>query len=242
MYQNIGGDIMYALIFILVVVGIFAASVFISNVINDAKEKEARLERIAERNREKTKVEKAIQKNISMAKCQAFGNSNSDSVILSNNGKISIIHAGFKTAVKKNIEDLVSIKFNMQVSEKNQMRIISIVPTYDKYTFVEKIYLTLIFELNTYEVFYIPEHKNINNADIQEKIKEMERFKLVVENEAAKFKNAKIESNNDIKKEDDEDISKISNALKELQSLKEQEILTEEEFNEKKKVLLEKIK
>lgn len=130
----------------------------------------------------------------------------------------------------------------MQVSEKNQMRIISIVPTYDKYTFVEKIYLTLIFELNTYEVFYIPEHKNINNADIQEKIKEMERFKLVVENEAAKFKNAKIESNNDIKKEDDEDISKISNALKELQSLKEQEILTEEEFNEKKKVLLEKIK
>lgn len=70
----------------------------------------------------------------------------------------------------------------------------------------------------------------------------MERFKLVVENEAAKFKNAKIESNNDIKKEDDEDISKISNALKELQSLKEQEILTEEEFNEKKKVLLEKIK
>ncbi|HBF1809678.1 hypothetical protein J4G23_00865 [Clostridioides difficile] len=92
---------MYALIFILVVVGIFAVSVFISNVINDAKEKEARLERIAERNREKTKVEKAIQKNISMAKCQAFGNSNSDSVILSNNGKISIIHAGFKTAVKK---------------------------------------------------------------------------------------------------------------------------------------------
>ncbi|HGS8888815.1 TPA: SHOCT domain-containing protein [Clostridioides difficile] len=129
----------------------------------------------------------------------------------------------------------------MQVSEKNQMRIISIVPTYDKYTFVEKIYLTLIFELNTYEVFYIPEHKNINNADIQEKIKEMERFKLVVENEAAKFKNAKIESNNDIKKDDD-DISKISNSLKELHSLKDQEILTEEEFNEKKKVLLEKIK
>ncbi|HFL2524706.1 TPA: SHOCT domain-containing protein [Clostridioides difficile] len=223
-------------------VGYIIVYCFIRNVMDNAKEKEARLERIAERNREKTKVEKAIQKNISMAKCQAFGNSNSDSVILSNNGKISIIHAGFKTAVKKNIEDLVSIKFNMQVSEKNQMRIISIVPTYDKYTFVEKIYLTLIFELNTYEVFYIPEHKNINNADIQEKIKEMERFKLVVENEAAKFKNAKIESNNDIKKEDDEDISKISNALKELQSLKEQEILTEEEFNEKKKVLLEKIK
>ncbi|MEE7988237.1 SHOCT domain-containing protein, partial [Clostridioides difficile] len=103
------------------------------------------------------------------------------------------------------------------------------------------IYLTLIFELNTYEVFYIPQYKNINNADIQEKIKEMERFKLVVENEAAKFKNAKIESNNDIKKDDD-DISKISNSLKELQSLKDQEILTEEEFNEKKKVLLEKIK
>ncbi|EMJ5874152.1 SHOCT domain-containing protein [Clostridioides difficile] len=223
-------------------VGYIIVYCFIRNVMDNAKEKEARLERIAERNREKTKVEKAIQKNISMAKCQAFGNSNSDSVILSNNGKISIIHAGFKTAVKKNIEDLVSIKFNMRVSEKNQMRIISIVPTYDKYTFVEKIYLTLIFELNTYEVFYIPEHKNINNADIQEKIKEMERFKLVVENEAAKFKNAKIESNNDIKKEDDEDISKISNALKELQSLKEQEILTEEEFNEKKKVLLEKIK
>ncbi|CCL12318.1 TPA: SHOCT domain-containing protein [Clostridioides difficile] len=223
-------------------VGYIIVYCFIRNIMDNAKEKEARLERIAERNREKTKVEKAIQKNISMAKCQAFGNSNSDSVILSNNGKISIIHAGFKTAVKKNIEDLVSIKFNMRVSEKNQMRIISIVPTYDKYTFVEKIYLTLIFELNTYEVFYIPEHKNINNADIQEKIKEMERFKLVVENEAAKFKNAKIESNNDIKKEDDEDISKISNALKELQSLKEQEILTEEEFNEKKKVLLEKIK
>ncbi|HBM7298737.1 TPA: SHOCT domain-containing protein, partial [Clostridioides difficile] len=31
-------------------------------------------------------------------------------------------------------------------------------------------------------------------------------------------------------------------SLKELQSLKDQEILTEEEFNEKKKVLLEKIK
>ncbi|AUO78246.1 TPA: SHOCT domain-containing protein [Clostridioides difficile] len=222
-------------------VGYIIVYCFIRNVMDNAKEKEARLERIAERNREKTKVEKAIQKNISMAKCQAFGNSNSDSVILSNNGKISIIHAGFKTAVKKNIEDLVSIKFSMQVSEKNQMRIISIVPTYDKYTFVEKIYLTLIFELNTYEVFYIPEHKNINNADIQEKIKEMERFKLVVENEAAKFKNAKIESNNDIKKDDD-DISKISNSLKELHSLKDQEILTEEEFNEKKKVLLEKIK
>ncbi|QWR07592.1 hypothetical protein E1H41_20055 (plasmid) [Clostridioides difficile] len=219
-------------------VGYIIVYCFIRNIMDNAKEKEARLERIAERNREKTKVEKAIQKNISMAKCQAFGNSNSDSVILSNNGKISIIHAGFKTAVKKNIEDLVSIKFNMRVSEKNQMRIISIVPTYDKYTFVEKIYLTLIFELNTYEVFYIPEHKNINNADIQEKIKEMERFKLVVENEAAKFKNAKIESNNDIKKEDDEDISKISNALKELQSLKEQEILTEEEFNEKKKSII----
>ena len=222
-------------------VGYIIVYCFIRNVMDNAKEKEARLERIAERNREKTKVEKAIQKNISMAKCQAFGNSNSDSVILSNNGKISIIHAGFKTAVKKNIEDLVSIKFNMQVSEKNQMRTISIVPTYDKYTFVEKIYLTLIFELNTYEVFYIPQYKNINNADIQEKIKEMERFKLVVENEAAKFKNAKIESNSDMKKDDD-DISKISNSLKELQSLKDQEILTEEEFNEKKKVLLEKIK
>ncbi|HBM7298947.1 TPA: hypothetical protein LZB10_001183, partial [Clostridioides difficile] len=185
-------------------VGYIIVYCFIRNVMDNAKEKEARLERIAERNREKTKVEKAIQKNISMAKCQAFGNSNSDSVILSNNGKISIIHAGFKTAVKKNIEDLVSIKFSMQVSEKNQMRIISIVPTYDKYTFVEKIYLTLIFELNTYEVFYIPQYKNINNADIQEKIKEMERFKLVVENEAAKFKNAKIESNNDIKKDDDD--------------------------------------
>ncbi|MGI4915762.1 SHOCT domain-containing protein [Clostridioides difficile] len=236
MEEYLGG-----LIFIGAVVGSFIIYCFIKNAIDNAKEKEARLERIAERNREKTKVEQAIQKNISMSKCQAFGNSNSDSVILSNNGKISIIHAGFKTAVKKNIEDLVSIKFNMQVSEKNQMRIISIVPTYDKYTFVEKIYLTLIFELNTYEVFYIPEYKNINNADIQEKIKEMERFKLVVENEAAKFKNAKIESNNDIKKDDD-DISKISNSLKELQSLKDQEILTEEEFNEKKKVLLEKIK
>ncbi|MCC0669199.1 SHOCT domain-containing protein [Clostridioides sp. ZZV14-6153] len=230
------------LIFIGVVVGSFIIYYFIKNAIDNAREKEARLKRIAERNREKTKVEQAIQKNISMAKCQAFGNSGSDSVILSNNGKISIIHAGFKTAAKKNIEDLVSIKFNMQVSEKNQMRIISIVPTYDKYTFVEKIYLTLIFELNTYEVFYIPEHKNINNADIQEKIKEMERFKLVVENEANKFKNAKVESNNDIKKDDDEDISKISNALKELQGLKDQDILTEEEFNEKKKVLLDKIK
>lgn len=223
-------------------VGYMIIYFFVSTFVNNAKEKEARLKRIAERNREKTKVEQAIQKNISMAKCKAFGNSNSDSVILSNNGKISIIHAGFKTASKKNIEDLISIKFNMQVSEKNKMRIISVVPTYDKYTFVEKIYLTLTFELNSYEIFYIPQYKNINNADIQEKIKEMERFKLVVENEATKFKNAKIESNNNIKKDDDEDISKISNALKELQSLKEQEILTEEEFNEKKKLLLEKIK
>ncbi|MCW0695404.1 SHOCT domain-containing protein [Clostridioides difficile] len=176
-----------------------------------------------------------------MSKDAFEGNEGSRDIILTSDNRLVFKARNRSSVLIKKLDDLLQIKLDIQIREKNVMKVISILPTYDKHTMVEKISLKFIFANSTEEIFIIPEYKNITNPIIQYDIDEMERFKLVVENEVEKFKNAKSENNSDIKKDDD-DISKISNSLKELQSLKDQEILTEEEFNEKKKVLLEKIK
>lgn len=177
-----------------------------------------------------------------MSKDAFEGNEGSRDIILTSDNRLVFKARNRSSVLIKKLDDLLQIKLDIQIREKNVMKVISILPTYDKHTMVEKISLKFIFANSTEEIFIIPEYKNITNPIIQYDIDEMERFKLVVENEVEKFKNTKSKNNSDVKKDESDDISKISNALKELQSLKEQEILTEEEFNEKKKVLLEKIK
>ncbi|MER0285387.1 SHOCT domain-containing protein [Clostridioides difficile] len=241
--------------FLILIIGI-AIFIFLNFIFKCVKEKEKkeedekrtariRAEVEEERNRPKDApltTRQIISKAVDLSKDAFEGNEGSRDIILTSDNRLVFKARNRSSVLIKKLDDLLQIKLDIQIREKNVMKVISILPTYDKHTMVEKISLKFIFANSTEEIFIIPEYKNITNPIIQYDIDEMERFKLVVENEVEKFKNAKSKNNSDVKKDESDDISKISNALKELQSLKEQEILTEEEFNKKKKVLLEKIK
>ncbi|MCC0705063.1 hypothetical protein IC213_18570 [Clostridioides sp. ES-S-0049-02] len=214
MEEYLGG-----LIFIGAVLGLFIICFFISNAIDDAKEKEARLERIAERNRKKSKSEIEMEK--SMTKCKISGNSYSPRFVLCDNGKIYFVYGNSSSILEKDIKDLLDVRFNMQTREKNVMKIISIVPAYNKYIFVEKISLIFTFTSGTHEVFYIPEYKNIENLDIQEKIKEMESSKIVIENEMKIFKNEYDKSKNTIAEKENKDIEIKKTKVNEVKSIEE---------------------
>ncbi|MCC0731235.1 hypothetical protein [Clostridioides sp. ZZV14-6048] len=222
MEEYLGG-----LILIGVIVGIFIVYFFISNAIDNAKEKEARLERIAERSRKKSKSEIEMEK--SMVKCKISGNSYSPRFVLSDNGKIYFVYGNSSSILKKDIKDLLDVRFNMQTREKNVMKIISIVPAYNKYIFVEKISLIFTFTSGTHEIFYIPEYKNIENLDVQEKIKEMESGKIVIENEMKIFKNEYDKSKNTIDEKENKDIEIKKTKVNEVKNIEEL-IPTDEEI------------
>lgn len=208
-------------------VGYIIVYCFIRNAIDNAKEKEARLERIAERSRKKSKSEIEMEK--SMVKCKISGNSYSPRFVLSDNGKIYFVYGNSSSILKKDIKDLLDVRFNMQTREKNVMKIISIVPAYNKYIFVEKISLIFTFTSGTHEIFYIPEYKNIENLDVQEKIKEMESGKIVIENEMKIFKNEYDKSKNTIDEKENKDIEIKKTKVNEVKNIEEL-IPTDEEI------------
>ncbi|MCC0726388.1 hypothetical protein KGF51_08185 [Clostridioides sp. ZZV14-6045] len=203
--------------FLILIIGI-VIFIFFNFIFKCAKEKEKEeedkrtIERIRaeveeERNRPKdappTKSQ-IIFKAIDLSKCILEGNSWSRDVILTSDNKLVFMTRGSNGVFVKKLDDLLQVKFDMQIREKNIMKIISIVPTYDKHTIVEKMSLKFIFMNSTEEIFIIPEDKNITNPLVQYKIDEMERFKLATEklkNEYDKSKNTiteKEEGNRDI--------------------------------------------
>lgn len=203
--------------FLILIIGI-VIFIFFNFIFKCAKEKEKEEEdkRTIERIRAEVEEEKNRPKDapptksqirfkaIDLSKCILEGNSWSRDVILTSDNKLVFMTRGSNDVFVKKLDDLLQVKFDMQIREKNIMKIISIVPTYDKHTIVEKMSLKFIFMNSTEEIFIIPEDKNITNPLVQYKIDEMERFKLATEklkNEYDKSKNTiteKEEGNRDI--------------------------------------------
>lgn len=195
--------------FLILIIGI-AIFIFFNFIFKCVKEKEKeeedkrRLERIRaeveeERNRPKDApltTRQIISKAVDLSKEFFEGNRGSRDVILTSDNRLVFKARDRSSVLIKQLDDLLQVKFDMQIREKNIMKIISIVPTYDKHTIVEKMSLKFIFMNSTEEIFIIPEDKNITNPIIQYDIDEMERFKLVVEklkNEYDKSKNTIVE-------------------------------------------------
>lgn len=203
--------------FLILIIGI-AIFIFLNFIFKCVKEKEKkeedekrtariRAEVEEERNRPKDAPLTNSQirfKAIDLSKCTLEGNRGSRDVILTSDNRLVFMTRGSNDVLVKKLDDLLQVKFDMQIREKNIMKIISIVPTYDKHTIVEKMSLKFIFMNSTEEIFIIPENKNITNPIIQYDIDEMERFKLATEklkNEYDKSKNTiteKEEGNRDI--------------------------------------------
>lgn len=100
------------------------------------------------------------------------------------NGNNELFHLSYwfnKKVSKINLEDILDVKFNISVKEQNKMKVVSLVPTFNKKTKFEY----AVFEILTVDEDYCVQIDNntYNSVKISQMLKDMERMKLLIERE-----------------------------------------------------------
>lgn len=151
------------------------------------------------RKNEKQKVEKEVVRETSKlnllsipdSKFELYGNIGSNHAMLSTNNELYILNNECTGYDKINYLDILDVKMDLHVTERNTRRIIAFTSTYDRKSQINKIELKIITGYKTYTIYYTPcanTPKGYYHGTLGDKINDTERFKLIIENEINKIK------------------------------------------------------
>lgn len=134
---------------------------------------------------------KIIDNNISNnIKCKVLGNRFTYSLAYTNNDKLYLVSKSKNMLKELDFNDVLDVNVEYNIKEKNKMKLISIVPTFNKHTTLESCTLKLILDDGTHEFYYKPGipsdgglQQNCITQQRDDVIESMERMKLLIERE-----------------------------------------------------------
>lgn len=177
---------------------------------------------------------------------------NNTVLVYSNKGIIYLLNLSIKNVKQSNIKNVLDVEINIISKEKNIKKIMSVRDTFNKNVTVLKIEFKITTRKSVYVVDYVPKASNINSDEVSNKLKQLNRYKLIIEKDLKEF-NIKEDSEKEFVKltktsdtdnniEEDTLISKTSQdpleRIKTLKELLDMGALTQDEFDTKKKELL----
>lgn len=120
------------------------------------------------------------------------GVQNGDYLVLTNDNRLFVLNNKNKHSEEIKFNEILDVKLDAVVSEKNRMQIIALTPTFNKHSILHAIDFKLVTELQTYTIRYepsgaYPDGKPVKNITLQQD--DMNRFKLLLEREIEKLKN-----------------------------------------------------
>ena len=121
-----------------------------------------------------------------------YGNIGSNHAILSDKDELFIISSDCSNYDKINYSDILDVKMDIHIEEKNSRRIIAFTSTYDKSVKINRVDLKIITGYKTYTIYYTPganTPKGFYNGSLGNKIDDTERFKLLIESKMNKIVN-----------------------------------------------------
>lgn len=133
----------------------------------------------------KSRQSKIKKLNIPKGKMSIYGTIGSNHLVLSNNDELYLINKNEQFYDKVKTSQVLDMKINIHVNERNVRRIISWTPTFDRKTKIEKIEFKITTERKTYTIYYTLgtiTPKGRYNGSMEEMIDYMNRCKLLIEN------------------------------------------------------------
>lgn len=135
--------------------------------------------------------EKLVTNNISgNIKCKVLGNRFTYSLLYTNDNRLHLISKSKNMLEELDFNDVLDVNVEYNIKEKNRMKLISIVPTFNKDTKLESCTLKLILDDGTHEFYYKPGipsdgglQQNCITQQRDDVIESMERMKLLIERE-----------------------------------------------------------
>lgn len=120
------------------------------------------------------------------------GVQNGDYLVLTNSNKLFVLNNKNKQSKEIKLNEILDIKIDAVVSEKNRMQIIALTPTFNKHSILLAIDFKLTTESQTYTLRYepcglYPDGKPVKTITLQQD--DMNRFKLLLEREIENLKN-----------------------------------------------------
>lgn len=159
------------------------------NIVNSKEFKENREAKYKAVEDERNIFDKILIENniLDNVKCKVLGNRFTYGLVYTNNDELYIISKSKCMLEKIDFEDILDIKIEYNIKEKNKMKLISVVPTFDRHTRLQKCVLKLMLDNKTHEFQFKPgvpsdgciTHEPINQRS-SDVVDSMERMKLLI--------------------------------------------------------------
>lgn len=164
----------------------------ITLILNSGKFKENKEDRRREYCNKLDKFEEQLTENniVNNIKCKVLGNRFTYGLVYTNNNELYLISKSQNVLERIDFNSVLDVKVEYNIKEKNKMKLISIVPTFNKHTKLKDCTLKLIMDNITHEFYYKPGipsdgciQQNCITQQISTVIESMERMKLLIERE-----------------------------------------------------------
>ena len=175
---------------------IFGLMFIVSGIFNSGDYKAKREESCREyKAKIKEFEDKTVEYNIvNNIKCRVSGTNLGSSLVLTNDNKLYLVSRADFILKPIDIEKVLDVKVEYNISEKNKMKLISIRPTFNKHTKFESCTLKLMLEDRTINIYYFPNCPSDGCLELDafdqnkyQAMDSMERMKLLIERELKKI-------------------------------------------------------
>ncbi|WP_185748246.1 hypothetical protein [Metaclostridioides mangenotii] len=90
-----------------------------------------------------------------------------------------------------NLSEILRVNIGVISRGKNVQKIVSITPTFDKRTIIDEINFEVVTHQCTHTMTYIPTNRNANSDEVKSKLKDLTRYKLMLEKDIKELDNNK---------------------------------------------------
>lgn len=142
------------------------------------------IQKSVEDNKRKSRQSNLKKLNIPKGKMSIYGTIGGNHLVLMQDDSLYLINKNEQFYDKIKPSQVLDMKIDVHVQEKNVRRIISWTPTFDKKTKIDKVEFKIITDRKTYNIYYIPgtiTPRGRYNGSVDEMIDYMNRCKLIIE-------------------------------------------------------------